>query len=277
MSDLRNSLSNEFQDADYRYPYAEGFLNTRLAAQIKTLREQRKKTQAEIAAAMGIKQTGYRRFEDVNHSVWKTDSLWSIARALGVRLNISFETFGSLIQEKENFNRQSLECPPFEEDPAFSTGSPAAIAPERSQRPHPEAPQADKLTDRFSQNPSTAANNVHFEASAWDLKILFGQLNQSENPATVDQHTAITLAWPEAKVAAYYLLVQLISYERENGTISVPRTAIPGRPDSANPDVLPENKPVFAYVAWVYDQFFGSDKYVPPSVASFETNPVSGE
>lgn len=119
MNDLYQNLRTEFQDQDYRYGYAESFLNTKLAAQIKTLREQRGKTQAEVAALMGITQPGYRRFEDVNHSVWKTDTLWSIAKALGVRLKISFDTFGSLLDEKRYFAKESLKCPPFEEDPAF--------------------------------------------------------------------------------------------------------------------------------------------------------------
>jgi transcriptional regulator with XRE-family HTH domain len=119
VSDLYENLRAEFQDPEYRYGYAESFLNTKLATQIKTLREQRGKTQAEIGALMGISQPGYRRFEDVNHSVWKTDTLWNIARAYGVRLDISFETFGSLPEQKKNLSKISLERPAFEDDPAF--------------------------------------------------------------------------------------------------------------------------------------------------------------
>jgi transcriptional regulator with XRE-family HTH domain len=119
MNDLLENLRTEFQDEEYRYGYAESFLNTKLAAQIKTLREQRGKTQVEIAMKMGIKQPGYRRFEDVNHSVWKTDSLWSIARALGVRLDISFEAFGTLPDEKRRLSKEFLQRPGFEDDPAF--------------------------------------------------------------------------------------------------------------------------------------------------------------
>src|SRR5579872_2251049 len=120
MNDLLQNLRSEFQDEDYRYGYAQSFLNTKLAAQIKTLREQRGMTQAEVAAAMKIKQPGYRRFEDINHSVWKTDSLWNIARALGVRLNVSFETFGALPEEKKHLHKESLQRPKFEDDPAFT-------------------------------------------------------------------------------------------------------------------------------------------------------------
>jgi transcriptional regulator with XRE-family HTH domain len=119
MSDLRQNLKTEFQEPEYRYGYAESFLNTKLATQIKTLREEREKTQAEAAALMGIKQPGYRRFEDVNHSVWKTDTLWNIARAYGVRVDISFKSFGSLLDDKESFDKEALRVPAFEDDPAF--------------------------------------------------------------------------------------------------------------------------------------------------------------
>ena len=119
MNDLRESLKQEFKDPDIRYAYAESSLNTRIASQIKVLREQRGETQDKIAERCGTKQAGFSRFEDANHSVWKTDTLWKIARALDVRLHISFETFGSLIEDKERFSREYLERPGFEDDPAF--------------------------------------------------------------------------------------------------------------------------------------------------------------
>jgi transcriptional regulator with XRE-family HTH domain len=125
VSDLGQNLKSEFSDREYRYAYAESFLNTKIATQIKTLREQRHKKQSELGAAVGTKQSGFSRFEDVNHSVWKTDTLWKIARALDVRLNISFETFGSLIEEKEYFSKEGLERPEFENDPAFKSEEPA--------------------------------------------------------------------------------------------------------------------------------------------------------
>jgi transcriptional regulator with XRE-family HTH domain len=126
VNDLRESLKQEFKDPDIRYAYAESSLNTRIASQIKVLREQRGETQDKIAERCGTRQAGFSRFEDVNHSVWKTDTLWKIARALGVRLDISFETFGSLIEDKERFSREYLERPEFEDDPVFKEPATAA-------------------------------------------------------------------------------------------------------------------------------------------------------
>lgn len=123
MNDLRERLKKEFTNREYRYAYAESFLNTKIAAQIRALREQRGKTQSELSELVGTKQSGFSRYEDVSHSVWKTDTLWKIARALGVRLNVSFETFGALIDEKIAFSRSNLERPCFEDDPYFSRTS----------------------------------------------------------------------------------------------------------------------------------------------------------
>ena len=127
MSDLRQDLKAEFEDPEYRYAYAESFLNTKLATQIKILREQRQKTQSELGAVVGTKQSGFSRFEDVNHSVWKTDTLWKIARALDVRLDIAFRTFGSIIDDKEHFTKEAMQCQDFDHDPAFAELSAAGV------------------------------------------------------------------------------------------------------------------------------------------------------
>lgn len=123
MSEYQSNLEEEFQDEEYRYAYAEDYLNTRIATQIKVLREQRAMTQQGLAEKIGTKQAGVSRLESVNYSSWKTQTLRKIARALGVRLSITFETFGTLLGEAARFSRESLEKPDFANDPVFSLGS----------------------------------------------------------------------------------------------------------------------------------------------------------
>src|ERR1039457_3125984 len=108
-----------FRDEEYRYAYAEDFLNTWVATQIVTLREQRGLNQTELGELIGTKQPGVSRLENVNHSTWKTETLKKIARALGVRLRISFETFGALLDEDSHFSRDFLMRPRFEDDLSF--------------------------------------------------------------------------------------------------------------------------------------------------------------
>ena len=50
------------------------------------------------------------------------------------------------------------------------------------------------------------ANNVFFESSVWDIKMLFGTLDQSKDQQiSIHQHTAISIPWLQAKVMAYFL------------------------------------------------------------------------
>ena len=111
--ELRHDL---LADEEFRCGYAESFLNTFVAAQIKAIREQRGLTQAQLAEKIGSKQAGISRLENVNYSAWKTETLRKLARALNVRLKITFETFGALLDEVEDFNRESLERPAPAED-----------------------------------------------------------------------------------------------------------------------------------------------------------------
>ncbi|MCX6636366.1 MAG: DUF3467 domain-containing protein [Acidobacteria bacterium] len=75
------------------------------------------------------------------------------------------------------------------------------------------------------------ANNSRFEISAWDLKIHFGQLDQSSGQATVDWNTAITVPWTQAKLLSYFLQLNIAIYEAENGKIQLPRGIVPPPPE----------------------------------------------
>jgi len=119
MSELRERLKEEFKDREYRVAYAEDFLNTRIATQLRVLRDKREMTQAQLGQLVGTPQAGISRIENVNYSSWNITTLQKAAKALDVRLKVSFETFGSLLDECEEFSREWLERPTFEEDPEF--------------------------------------------------------------------------------------------------------------------------------------------------------------
>ena len=71
------------------------------------------------------------------------------------------------------------------------------------------------------------ANNIQFEPSAWDLKIVFGELNQARGKLTIEQHTSMTVSWAEAKMLSYYLQIQIAAYELQNGKIQLPKSVLP--------------------------------------------------
>jgi transcriptional regulator with XRE-family HTH domain len=117
MNQSPEEYRDAFEDERVRYAVAEDFLSVYIAAQIKELRGDR--SQQEIADAIRTKQSGISRLENVNYSSWEVETLRKLARAFGVRLKISFEEFGTLLAEMENFNKETIKRRRFEDDPAF--------------------------------------------------------------------------------------------------------------------------------------------------------------
>lgn len=121
MNELRREeLIENFRDKEYRESYAEDFLNTTIATQMRVLREQRGLTQEELASAVGTKQTAISRIENVDNAARNIGTLAKIACQLGCRLKVSFETYGTLVDDSLSFSRENLQRPSFEEDPVFS-------------------------------------------------------------------------------------------------------------------------------------------------------------
>ena len=165
MSESREMLKEEFQDEEYRHAYAEDFLNTKIATQIRVLREQRGWTQADLADKIGTKQAGVSRLENVNYSGWKIETLKRIARAFDVAFNAGFESFGKLVDEAEAFSRQSLEKSSFAYDSAFHhKGSPVAVS-----TVHLNAElRPDYMPLFFPKQGGQVAGGVSYDRAAYD-------------------------------------------------------------------------------------------------------------
>jgi hypothetical protein len=95
-----------------------------------------------------------------------------------------------------------------------------------------EVPQEVKSLDirRHENYENWYSNNVQYQQSEWDLKLVFGQLDWSDDHYVVEQHTAITMAWLQAKLMHYFLSVQLGAYEMSHGKIPIPAGAMPPEP-----------------------------------------------
>lgn len=104
------SFWDELRDPEFAHAFFDEFLNTKIATQINVIREQRQLTQKELAARATMAQERICLLENVNYSSWSVNTLRRIAKALGVRLNVSFEPFSAGIKEVQNFKRPALEC-----------------------------------------------------------------------------------------------------------------------------------------------------------------------
>jgi transcriptional regulator with XRE-family HTH domain len=127
MSDISEALRSELRDPEYSEGYAESFLNSYIATQIKVLREQRKMKQADLAQEIGTTQTAISRIEDINYSSWNIKTLKRLARAFRVRLSVSFEPYGTLPGEVEHFTRESLQRAARESDPGLADVAAAGV------------------------------------------------------------------------------------------------------------------------------------------------------
>lgn len=86
---------------------------------------------------------------------------------------------------------------------------------------------------------SLYANHVWFENSAWDLNLVFGQLDPSRGPNAVRQHTAIALSWMQAKLLAHFIEVNILLHEAHNGKVAIPPHL---RPPEISPLTAEEEK-----------------------------------
>jgi transcriptional regulator with XRE-family HTH domain len=125
---LRQRLQISLKDEEYRNAYADEQLNLHIGTQIKVVREQQGMTQSELAQKLGTKQAGISRLESANYDGWTIGILRKLAKAFDLRLCVSFEEFGSLWKEVEEFRRETLQRRKFSADPEFSKALNPAFA-----------------------------------------------------------------------------------------------------------------------------------------------------
>ena len=116
MRELAEQLAQEFSDKEYAHAYMEEHGNMALAAQIKTLREQRGLTQEQLAELAGMKQERICALENVDYDAWTTRTLRKLARAFDTHLAVTFVPFSKGILDVVNLSREGLGVLPREED-----------------------------------------------------------------------------------------------------------------------------------------------------------------
>lgn len=104
------------------------------------------------------------------------------------------------------------------------------------------------------------ANNFFFESSYWDLKLVFGILDQSKKPNSTNIHTTVNIPWAQAKVAAYVMLVNVVLQERYFGEpIKLPKGLIPTPIEEAVTSLAdtPDGAEIIRILKTVHEGLFG--------------------
>lgn len=102
-----------------------------------------------------------------------------------------------------------------------------------NKRPEKPVPASEIKRERTPDFVARYANYSHLESSVWDLKVLFGEFDQSTNGATVPVNTSVTLPWAQVKVLAYFLRLHVAAYEADQGRIKIPAGIIPVVPETS--------------------------------------------
>jgi transcriptional regulator with XRE-family HTH domain len=117
ITSLKRRLLRSFKSSkEYRHGFIEEKVRASLAAQIKAIREQRGLTPLECAELLGKKESWVLRLEDPDEVPPSISTLLSVARAFDVDLNVSFASFGELLEGLDNRPPKPLEVPSFEDE-----------------------------------------------------------------------------------------------------------------------------------------------------------------
>lgn len=116
------------------------------------------------------------------------------------------------------------------------------------------------------------ANNVFFEISLWDMKITFGELDQSLGENVVVQHEAITMPWPAAKILSYFLQLNLAAQEARTGRFVLQPGIISLVPDKVPKELANDRKAIKAHTAMrkIQQAFLAENPEAAPEDASGE-------
>jgi hypothetical protein len=104
-------------------------------------------------------------------------------------------------------------------------------------------------------------NNVQFQQTEWDVKMVFGQLDWVENHYVVEQHTSMTMSWLQAKMLLYFLGVQVGAYELSHGKIPIPPGTIPPDPEPPTPEQAtdPSSYKFYEYIKQKRQEFMADN------------------
>jgi len=131
----KDKLIAELRDKEYRDAFVSEHIDTGIPFQIRTLREQRRWTQKELANRAGVTQVWISKVENPNHSGFSIKTLLKLASAFDIGLIVRYVPISNLVQWELDLSPESLKAVSFEEDPYFEestleTGSRKLLEPE---------------------------------------------------------------------------------------------------------------------------------------------------
>lgn len=113
---LKTKLKKRFIDGEYAHGYMQSHVISRIGAQIQTIRKQRNWTQSELSQRSHISQEKISLYENADFSSLTLKTLFKLAKAFDVHLNIGFTEFSKGIEDVAEFSVAHLQVNAREND-----------------------------------------------------------------------------------------------------------------------------------------------------------------
>jgi transcriptional regulator with XRE-family HTH domain len=108
-----------FADVEYRHAYVDEHINTFVPLQIRTIREQRGWTQAELGQQCGGKAQGWiSKLEDPNYGKFSLATLRTLAKAFDCLLEVRFKSFKDYSDDQDRRREGDTIVNAYEQDAA---------------------------------------------------------------------------------------------------------------------------------------------------------------
>ena len=109
-------LWRKLRDKAYRDGYTESQLSIEVPFQIRAIRKARGWTQAQLAQRSGIPQARISHIEQAGRDPLSLRTLYRLAAAFDVGLQVQFVSFSELVQREAAFDPETFRVPSFAED-----------------------------------------------------------------------------------------------------------------------------------------------------------------
>lgn len=116
MSPLDTKLKLKFTEKQYAHSYMQAHVVTKIASQLLTIRKSRNWTQQHLAKLSSISQEKISYYENGDFTSITLRTLFKLAEALDVSLNVAFTEFSKTITDISNFSELNLTVIDREED-----------------------------------------------------------------------------------------------------------------------------------------------------------------
>jgi hypothetical protein len=119
----------------------------------------------------------------------------------------------------------------------------------------PQSATPQTVVERAPNFTNFYANNIYYESTAWDMKFTFGHVDQATAPVVVKNDCAVTIPWPQAKLALFWLRLHVELAEAEVGVkIPIRKDLLPAELPEKFPEPAQESDPKLKLFRDVYNK-----------------------